>query len=61
MLIVNDRLEDGSVRYLAEENIRPEKPKDVNALLRLAGKYFKRFDYEEGKFVSNVKVEYPDD
>jgi len=54
-------VEDGTVRYVAEENIRPVKPKNVRSLIGLAGKYFKRFDPEEGKFVSNMHVEFPDD
>ncbi|KAI5813780.1 hypothetical protein BZA77DRAFT_284357 [Pyronema omphalodes] len=56
-------VEDGSVRYLAEENIRPIKPQlqNVQPLMHLAGKYFKRFDKETGMFVSNMQAEFPDD
>jgi F-box protein 21 len=56
-------VEDGSVRYLAEENIRPIKPQlqNVQPLMALAGKYFKRFDKENGMFVSNMQAEFPDD
>ncbi|KAF2122485.1 Hemimethylated DNA-binding protein YccV like-domain-containing protein [Lophiotrema nucula] len=54
---------DKSVRYVAEENIEPvaveTKPSD--ALLRLAGRHFKRWDDEHHVFVSNVRDEYPDD
>ncbi|KAA8909794.1 Hemimethylated DNA-binding protein YccV like-domain-containing protein [Sphaerosporella brunnea] len=54
-------VEDGTVRYVAEENIQPIRPKNVSALIGLAGKYFKRFDAAEGRFVSNVEAEFPDD
>jgi F-box protein 21 len=30
-------------------------------LLKLAGRYFKRWDTEDKVFVSNIKDEYPDD
>jgi F-box protein 21 len=30
-------------------------------LLKLAGRYFKRWDKEEKGFVSNIRDEYPDD
>ncbi|KAH7032748.1 uncharacterized protein B0I36DRAFT_361521 [Microdochium trichocladiopsis] len=30
-------------------------------ILRIAGRYFKRWDHREGRFVSNVRDEYPDD
>jgi F-box protein 21 len=46
---------------VAEENIQPIKPKNVPALIGLAGKYFKRYDFTEGRFVSNVEAEFPDD
>lgn len=51
------------MRYVAEENILPcgvdQEPSE--ALLRLAGKHFKRWDEGNGMFVSNIKDEYPDD
>lgn len=63
MLIGEKRVSDGSHRYVAEENIVPFKPReeDLRDLMKLAGRYFKRFDKERGVFVSNVKWEYPDD
>ena len=52
------------MRYVAEENIEIIKP-DISmippTLVVLAGKYFKRFDSEKWRFVSNVRDEYPDD
>ena len=47
---------------MAEENIMEVtlmEPPD--GLEELAGKYFKRFDPESGRFVSNVRHEFPDD
>ncbi|KAF1966796.1 YccV-like-domain-containing protein [Bimuria novae-zelandiae CBS 107.79] len=54
---------DKSSRYVAEENIVPcEKGTEPSeAMLRLAGRHFKRWDAENGVFVSNVRDEYPDD
>jgi hypothetical protein len=54
--------EDKSNRYVAEDNIQltnDEVPSE--ALMKLAGRYFRRFDREEGVFVSNIRKEYPDD
>ena len=55
------RVDDSSIRYVAEENIclryldepRPE-------LMNLAGRCFKRWDRSAKIFVSNIKDEYPD-
>ncbi|KAI8939544.1 hypothetical protein NX059_003313 [Plenodomus lindquistii] len=54
---------DKSVRYVAQENIRPVGPhaQPSEAILRLAGRHFKRWDAENSVFVSNVRDEYPDD
>lgn len=57
-------VEDESIRYVAEENIEPVLKGDVGpsaALLRVAGRFFKRWDPDEWKFVSNVQDEYPQD
>ncbi|KAF2667052.1 hypothetical protein BT63DRAFT_416123 [Microthyrium microscopicum] len=58
--IVSD---DGIERYVAQENMRmfhgTESPGE--ALMRLAGRYFLRWDEENRAFVSNLKEEYPDD
>lgn len=49
---------------MAEENIEIAQP-DISLipveLTTLAGKYFKRWDRETGRFVSNLRDEYPDD
>ncbi|KAF2752067.1 YccV-like-domain-containing protein [Sporormia fimetaria CBS 119925] len=54
---------DKSVRYVAEENIRPVPPETQpsKAICMLAGRHFKRWDPEARMFVSNVRHEYPDD
>lgn len=53
--------DDNTVRYVAEENITPSRKLPSESLLALAGRYFKRYDTELGRFVSNMKDEYPDD
>jgi F-box protein 21 len=56
------RVEDSSTRYVAEENINLEylhEPKPE--LMKLAGRFFKRWDELLRKFVSNIEDEYPDD
>jgi len=54
---------DKSVRYVAEENIEPvaADTEPSEAIMRLAGRHFKRWDNESHVFVSNVRDEYPDD
>ncbi|EUC27362.1 hypothetical protein COCCADRAFT_111901 [Bipolaris zeicola 26-R-13] len=54
---------DKSVRYVAAENIQPvsEDTYPSEALLKLAGRHFKRWDDEHHCFVSNVRDEYPHD
>ncbi|WPG97844.1 Hypothetical protein R9X50_00062500 [Acrodontium crateriforme] len=54
--------DDKSIRYVAEENI-DSITDDVPSLglMALAGRYFKRWDAAIGRFVSNIKDEYPDD
>ncbi|KAI9845954.1 MAG: hypothetical protein M1838_001503 [Thelocarpon superellum] len=55
-------VDDGSERYVAEENIHVIILNSAPArLLPLAGKYFKRWDQATGTFVSNVRDEFPDD
>jgi F-box protein 21 len=53
--------EDESLRYVAEENIMVLEEDPSTQLLKLAGRYFKRWDKEEKVFVSNIRDEYPDD
>lgn len=54
---------DKSVRYVAEENIRSvdNHVRPSEAMMRLAGRHFKRWDDDKGVFVSNIRDEYPDD
>ena len=54
------RVEDRSVRYVAEENIEIVT-EATEALMELAGRHFKRWDAAACRFVSNIKDEYPDD
>ena len=53
---------DKSVRYVAQENIEPVSldTEPSEAITRLAGRHFKRWDSESHLFVSNVRDEYPD-
>ncbi|KAL9076682.1 MAG: hypothetical protein Q9157_003572 [Trypethelium eluteriae] len=52
---------DKSNRYVAEENINISTHEPSEAMMRLAGKYFKRWDQQTGAFISNIRDEYPDD
>lgn len=60
---------DKSIRYVAEENIEPAGIPEAGAavheppagLMRMAGRWFKRWDPSIGRFVSNLREEYPDD
>ncbi|CAN9114913.1 unnamed protein product [Alternaria alternata] len=54
---------DKSVRYVAAENIQPVSTDTYpsEALLKLAGRHFKRWDDADHCFVSNVRDEYPED
>lgn len=54
------RVTDGTIRYVAEENIDQEKLESADELSLLAGKYFKRYSKADGMFVSNIEDEYPD-
>jgi F-box protein 21 len=54
-------VEDTTTRYVAEENVSIIEPTVPTSLMGLAGRYFKRWDHETKRFVSNVKDEYPDD
>ncbi len=55
------RVEDGSVRYVAEENIQIVRPEMPHRLVALAGTHFKRWDKRSRTFISNIRDEYPDD
>lgn len=50
-----------SSRYVAEENIELLEDQPPQELLRLAGRFFKRWDEDGKAFVSNIRDEYPDD
>jgi len=52
---------DRSKRYVAEENIQPLSGEPSAVLTKLAGQFFKRWDTEAQRFISNIKDEYPDD
>ena len=52
---------DGSKRYVAEENIAIVKDQPPDALMAIAGEFFKRWNDRNKGFVSNVLDEYPDD
>jgi len=54
-------VDEKSTRYVAQENIHPIDDAPSPALMRLAGRYFRRWDREIKRFVSNIKAEYPDD
>lgn len=53
--------EDKSQRYVAEENIEIAREQPTEQLLQLAGRYFKRWDDTENKFVSIIRDQYPED
>jgi F-box protein 21 len=62
--LIQSRVEDRSVRYVAEENIEliaPHISELPQGLTAIAGRHFKRWDPEARAFVSNVRDEYPDD
>lgn len=56
-----NRVNEKSTRYVAQENIRPVDDEPSDALKLLAGRYFRCWDGENKKFVSNIRDEYPDD
>lgn len=55
------RVEDTSIRYVAEENMEIIERKLPISLMNLAGRFFKRWDNESNMFVSNIRDEYPED
>lgn len=55
------RVDDNSVRYVAEENIETVEVTVSDSLMSLAGRYFKRWDKSTSTFISNIKDQYPDD
>ena len=61
LLLIIRRVEDGSPRYVAEDNIKLVEYEPSQGLMKLAGQYFKRWDKVTKRFVSNIRDEYPDD
>lgn len=59
--LISFRVEDRSVRYVAEENIKMIPQDAAPSLMAIAGQHFKRWDESAKKFVSNMRDEYPDD
>lgn len=53
--------DDKSNRYVAQDNIVPTDDAPNEALMKLAGRFFLRYDERARVFVSNMKEEYPDD
>lgn len=57
------RAQDKTIRYVAEENVTIVAPDDFEfgpAFPDYAGRYFKRWDRNTHRFISNVMDEYPD-
>lgn len=61
VFFVDFRADDRSIRYVAEENISEIHEMPAEGIMCLAGRYFKRWDAGVGRFVSNMRDEYPDD
>ena len=61
LLLTICRVEDGSPRYVAEDNIKVVEREPSQGLMSRAGQYFKRWDKETKVFVSNIRDEYPND
>jgi hypothetical protein len=68
LTIWNDRVEDESTRYVAEENVMLLSKEELDGMGEVhelfpieIGMWFLRYDKVAGRFVSNVKEEYPDD
>jgi hypothetical protein len=54
--------QDGETSYVFLGHILPEEPSCNSTFLREnAGRYFLRWDFEQHKFVSNMKELYPED
>ena len=55
------RVDDGTVRYVAEENVLIEREAISAEFMAMAGQHFKRWDETANAFISNIRDEYPDD
>jgi F-box protein 21 len=53
--------DDKSNRYVAQDNIVATDDEPTDALMKLAGRFFLRYDKVTKRFVSNMREEYPDD
>ena len=53
--------DDKSNRYVAQDNIVATDDEPTDALMKLAGRFFLRYDKVGKRFVSNMLEEYPDD
>ncbi len=66
-MLTPSSVDDRSTRYVAQENIVPLGPSEFSAedaektFSVEIGKWFRRFDAETARFVSNVRDEYPED
>lgn len=61
LLLNAARVDDGTVRYVAEENISVVHEDPSAGMIAMAGQHFKRWNGTTSAFVSNIKDEYPDD
>jgi F-box protein 21 len=61
ILIVHNSDENNDSRHIAQDNIQILHEMPSEDLLQTAGQYFKRWDEESGKFISNIQDDYPDD
>jgi F-box protein 21 len=59
----NVAADDGSFRYVAEDNIRvtSDPPDSRSYLDQLVGRFFLRWDPTTKRFISNLKFQYPND
>jgi hypothetical protein len=62
------RVDDQSTRYVAQENVILLDKDELNAMGDIVdrfpieiGMWFRRYDAASGRFVSNIKQEYPED
>jgi hypothetical protein len=59
--IFDVRFDDKSIRYVAVGNIAIIEDDPSEPMLSLAGRYFKRWDKKNKKFISKIVEKYPDD
>jgi hypothetical protein len=61
LLIFDISVDDKSIRYVAVGNIAIIEDDLSEPTLSLAGRYFKRWDKKDKKFISKIVKKYPDD